>query len=146
MSVPFGTRKKKIMGTNYYVRVPVLKCPHCGHDTPEGFEDFHIGKDSSGWEFSFQGYKNHPTMPEISSINDWITFLDAKKIVDEHNQEITVPEFIDLVKKSRGAWSVGREIKRPQNHFNYCLVHHSDMMGGMWLDADGWSFNAQDFF
>lgn len=133
------------MGTNYYVRVPVLKCPHCGGDTPEGFEDVHIGKLSGGWEFIFRGYKDDSTMPEISSIKDWLMFLDAKKIFDEYGVEYTITQFVDLVKDSRETWLVDGKVKHPQNHFKYCLEHHPRNMEDQWLDADGWSFNAREF-
>ena len=76
------------MGTNYYHRTNICKC--C-----DRYDEKHIGKNSMGWQFSFQGYKDDES-PNIESFKHWKKVLQEGKIFDEYDKEISVNEFISL--------------------------------------------------
>ena len=57
------------MGTNYYVAKNLCEC--CNRYD----EEYHIGKASYGWAFSFQGYRAE----RLVSWRAWKEFLKDKK-------------------------------------------------------------------
>jgi len=71
------------MGTNYYVSRPACKTP-CDHCT-EGREEIHLGKSSSGWEFTFRGQSE---FSPGSYLDDWITLALSGDIKDEYGTEV----------------------------------------------------------
>ena len=76
------------MGTNYYTKTK--KCKECGHK-PEGI---HLGKSSSGWQFSFQ-YNGGQYYKNIEEMKLW---LQDKEIEDEYGRNISQEEFWEMIK------------------------------------------------
>jgi len=84
------------MGTNYYLLKDV--CKHCGR----GDDKIHLGKCSSGWAFTFRGYReNDPNNGidgvKVECIEDWLNLIrhtPNSKIVDEYGREENQEDFI----------------------------------------------------
>jgi len=122
------------MGTNFYHRYNI--CSEC-----ERYDERHIGKRSSGWQFSFRGYNDDEGKPIIASWQDWknvLTGLKQGKIFDEYRKEIEVSEFIEMVEKTKGK----------QNHYDY--LRESPNYGpaylkDLWKDEEGWDFSSTEF-
>jgi hypothetical protein len=122
------------MGTNYYLMVNV--CPTCKH--PEN--QYHIGKSSMGWSFTFQALKGYesPTGAPINSAKDWRDAMSMKingkrvRIMSEYKRPISAKKF----------WEMVDEKKQGKNH-------HTETTGGprqlwkddrSWIDAEGHAF------
>jgi hypothetical protein len=121
------------MGTNYYQRTDICEC--CNR-----YKEKHIGKNSMGWQFSFQGYTSYDDNPKIKSFEDWKRELQADgKIFDEYGRELTFEEFVELVESKN---------KAPNNHYDYCKKEAAnrgyDMLND-WKDDEGYSFSGADF-
>jgi len=71
------------MGTNYYVKDNICKC--C-----ERHDLIHIGKNSAGWVFIFNGMN-------ITTVKKWSKYLAKKTIIDEYGKEMTFLEFWDKI-------------------------------------------------
>lgn len=110
------------MGTNYYLRRGV--CHACGH--PE--KEYHIGKSSCGWRFTFQAYNDTWDGFVATSAKDWKRETKDGVIADEYGRALPYGEFWDLVKK-----------KRKEK-----LDHLEETRDGF-HDPDGHSFIAGDF-
>lgn len=95
------------MGTNYYhEKEPLnahrcagcsgaLHCPKC-----DGEPRVHIGKSSVGWTFSF-----HAT-DTIRSYVGWLEALaSGGRIVDEYGREVSLRDFVTMVRQKRSARS-----------------------------------------
>ena len=123
------------MGTNYYVIKN--KCPHCERCD----EEYHIGKASYGWAFSFQGY---PYM-KLTSWRQWKEFLKDQQIQDEYGKAVSYEDFVKMVEEYKSPTFV-----RPDGHKN---VSHNDegrRKGWFnperdWDDEDGYSFTTVEF-
>lgn len=76
------------MGTNYYVEEQE-PCKCCGRP----YEDLHIGKSSGGWCFSLH------VIPErgLNDLDDWINFLEGKKIFNEYGEKILLANLISEI-------------------------------------------------
>ena len=100
------------MGTNYYQRTDI--CPCCNR-----YKEKHIGKNSGGWDFTFQGYNFVESQPKISSWEDWKRELkDNGKIFDEYGRELSFDEFVAFVEENHN----GSFKDRPNlNHYDYCV-------------------------
>ena len=61
------------MGTNYYVATNHCEC--CNRYD----EEYHIGKSSLGWAFTFQGYP----ADQLTGWKHWKQFLKDQQIRDE---------------------------------------------------------------
>lgn len=121
-----------VMGTNYYWHIPGNPCSACGHDADKG--DYHIGKSSAGWTFSFHA------VPElgVASYRDWLRTFAASphgKIVDEYGREHSVADFVVLVEGKRDG----------KNHTQYVRAEHTAFSDDCYLDGDGHSFSRGDF-
>jgi hypothetical protein len=122
------------MGTNFYHRYNI--CSEC-----ERHDERHIGKRSSGWQFSFRGYNDDEGRLIIASWQDWknvLTGLKQGKIFDEYRKEIEVSEFIEMVEKTKGK----------QNHYDYLRKspHYGpSYLSDMWKDSEGWDFTSGEF-
>ena len=117
------------MGTNYYQRTDICEC--C-----KRFKQRHIGKNSMGWQFSFQGYSGFEDNPKIKSFEDWKRELQADgKIFDEYGRELTFEEFVELVEKSQ---------TEKLNHYDWCHKQGYDM-GNDWKDPEEYAFGFRDF-
>ena len=125
------------MGTNYYVASDHCKC--CDRYD----EDYHIGKSSLGWAFSFRGYR-----PErLVSWAAWKEFLRDKVIMNEYGERIDYDWFVDHVenykspsyvdpsgRKNRLHNEAGRNDKYPWFNAEYD-----------WDDDQGYSFSSREF-
>ncbi len=85
------------MGTNYYA---VKKKPTIS-------EPLHIGKSSVGWKFLFHEINKYNSFDcdlEIHTFEQWKNFLennDEIVILNEYDEEISVKEFLNLVKEKQ---------------------------------------------
>lgn len=121
------------MGTNYYHRTDICEC--CNR-----YKEKHIGKNSMGWQFSFQGYMGYEENPKIQSFEDWKRELLADgKIFDEYGKEFSLKEFVDLVESKKTA---------PNHHYDYCMKHSAVRgydMSNDWKDDNGHAFTSSEF-
>ena len=92
------------MGTNYYTASNY--CDHC----KQYKEDLHIGKDSYGWCFSFQGYKHI----RLTSWKEWKEYLKEQIIVNEYGEIVKYEDFVSLIEN----------IKHPKSEGS--KYHHND--------------------
>ena len=128
------------MGTNYYIATNHCEC--CNRFD----RDYHIGKSSYGWSFSFQGYR-----PErLVSWQAWKEFLKNQIIVDEYGKRIDYDWFVKFIEgyKSPGYY-------RNDGHKN--LQHNDegrkpDRSGLTWYNAEfdwndpeGYAFCSREF-
>lgn len=122
------------MGTNYYLRKNICAC--C-----DRYDKLHIGKSSSGWSFSFRGYRKQyddDDIEEIKSFSDWKEQfkVEGVKIFNEYGDEVTLQYLFELIESKRGG----------QNHTTYCKIHHPrHAEADCWLDDEGNSFDDQEF-
>jgi len=125
------------MGTNYYHRTDI--CDSC-----DRYNERHIGKDSAGWQFGFQGYEaDEDGGKEIKSWEDWyleLTRLDGK-IFDENGQEYGFKGFCELVEYTLNGKFHGKPNK---NHYDYC-VEEGHNIDTDWKDEEGYAFTLADF-
>jgi hypothetical protein len=128
------------MGTNYYVATNVCEC--CARYD----EEYHIGKSSRGWAFSFRGYRSE----RLVSWQDWKRFLQDKTIMNEYGERVDYDWFVHYVETEKQVGHV-----REDGHSN--LVHNEEgrkpnSSGGSWFnpqydwdDAEGYSFSSREF-
>lgn len=136
------------MGTNYYIRYNICDC--C-----DRYEEFHIGKSSYGWQFSFQEINSGNEINlkdldpktmlldaddyvELKSFQDWKSFIEkyvidfeTAKIYDEYDEEIEPQTFFDMVRD--------KQTTENKNH----TVEVNDEYS--YLDSEGYSFSKGDF-
>jgi len=114
------------MGTNYYFK--------------KGDELLHIGKSSSGWSFSFRGYRGLG----IKSEKDWENMFSKNpdgKIIDEYGREVTKKNFWNLVESKRDGKNHAAECLREDNELN-----RNNAISHCWFDDEtGSSFCDIDF-
>ena len=128
------------MGTNYYVASNVCEC--CNRYD----EEYHIGKSSYGWAFSFRGYR-----PErLVSWSAWKEFLRDKAIMDEYGDRVDYSEFVRMIETEKAPGYI-RENGRPN------MVHNEvgrtpNKNGWSWFDPEydwdddaGYSFCSREF-
>ena len=117
------------MGTNYYVRKNHCEC--CGRSDRE----YHIGKSSYGWAFTFQGY---PWM-HLTSWQQWKEFLKDQDIVNEYEDTVSYDKFVEMVETYKAPGYV-----REDGHVN---LRHNDQYKSErdWTDDDGYSFTTTEF-
>lgn len=125
------------MGTNYYVTKN--KCECCKRYD----EEYHIGKSSHGWAFTFQGY---PWI-KLDSWKQWREFLKDQEITDEYGEKISYEDFCAMVETYKSPGYV-----RPDGHKN--MSHNEQGKVGSrpyyrpdydWDDEDGYSFTVTEF-
>ena len=125
------------MGTNYYVVKNVCEC--CNRYD----EEYHIGKSSGGWAFTFQGYR-----PErLVSWKQWKEFLKNQIIYDEYGERVPYAGFVFMVENYNSPNYIRDNGKKN-------LVHNEEGKKGErpwfnpeydWDDEDGYSFSAREF-
>ena len=128
------------MGTNYYVASNVCEC--CNRYDQE----YHIGKASHGWAFSFRGYRAE----RLVSWAAWKQFLRDKIIIDEYHLRVDYDWFVHMIETEKAPGYV-----REDGKLN--LVHNQqgrnpDKNGWKWFnpeydwdDDQGYSFGSRDF-
>ena len=130
------------MGTNYYVAKNLCEC--CNRYD----EEYHIGKSSYGWAFTFQGYPAE----RITSWKAWKEFLKNRIIMDEYGERQGYDAFVQMVETYKAPGYV-----REDGHKN--LTHNEQgKKGDMhprqqawfnpdydWDDESGYSFTSREF-
>ena len=125
------------MGTNYYVAKNLCEC--CNRYDQE----YHIGKSSGGWAFSFRGYPAE----RLTSWQAWKLFLRDQIIMDEYGERQAYTGFVNMIEtyKSPG-WidergyqnlqhnAQGKQAPRPW----FDPAHD-------WDDPQGYSFSDREF-
>ena len=119
------------MGTNYYIRHGKKNCECCDSKIDNML---HIGKNSYGWEFSFQGYREL----KLNSFSDWREFLDNshEEIVDEYDCVVLREEFFSIVTRSK--------IMENKNHYLECVKDGMSYQDSC-LDDEGYSISYTEF-
>lgn len=128
------------MGTNYYIAKNYCEC--CDRYD----EEYHIGKASSGWAFTFRGYKAE----RLVSWQAWKQFIKDKMIVDEYGERINPDWFVGLIEgfkspgyvnpNGRKNLSHNEEIKKPNSYGMTWFNPEYD-----WDDDEGYSFSSREF-
>lgn len=130
------------MGTNYYFRYNI--CSHCGR-----YDSLHIGKNSYGWQFTFQALDEFFDAPfldgkvtlQVNSFLEWKEIIEryvvkekTAKIYNEYGDVISVQDFYDIIEKSKGE----------KNHRDYMLQERK-YDETSFKDSDGNAFINVDF-
>lgn len=128
------------MGTNYYVVDNVCEC--CKRYDVK----YHIGKKSSGWAFSFSGYK----YDGLTSWQKWKEYLADKTIRDEYGYIVPFDEFVKLIEKFGHPNYVWKNARHPNGHKNFVRNEEARKDGWFnpeldWDDPEGYSFSSREF-
>lgn len=125
------------MGTNYYVAKDHCEC--CDRYD----EEYHIGKSSMGWAFTFQGY---PAV-RLTSWKQWKEFLKGQMIKDEYGDTMPYEEFVEMIETYKSPHHI-----YPDGRKNFS--HNEQGKNGPrpyfnpeydWDDEDGYSFTSRQF-
>ena len=128
------------MGTNYYVAKNLCEC--CNRYDRE----YHIGKSSYGWSFSFHGYRAE----RLVSWRAWKEFLKNQIIMDEYGERVDYAWFVQNIENEKAPGFV-----RPDGNKN--LQHNAEgrkpnPSGYTWFnpeydwdDEGGYSFSSREF-
>lgn len=125
------------MGTNYYVAKNLCDC--CNRYD----EEYHIGKSSYGWAFSFQGYK-----PErLVSWQAWKEFLKDKIIMDEYGERINYDWFVNLIETYKSPDYVHEDGRQNLQHNKEGKTNERPWFNPEydWDDDQGYSFCSREF-
>ena len=125
------------MGTNYYVTKNHCEC--CDRYD----EEYHIGKSSHGWSFSFQGYPWN----KLTSWRAWKTFLKDQQIRDEYGETISYEDFCNMVETYKAPGYVRQDGHRNLQHNEQGKLGPRPWFNGEsdWDDEDGYSFCSREF-
>ena len=126
------------MGTNYYVAKNFCEC--CNRYD----EEYHIGKDSYGWAFTFQGYK----YDHLTSWKRWKEFLKDQIIMNEYGERMDYESFVDLVENWKSPNYVNPSTGRKNQVHNDCGRNDKYPWFNPeydWDDEDGYSFTSKEF-
>jgi hypothetical protein len=125
------------MGTNYYVAKN--KCDCCKRVDHE----YHIGKSSYGWAFSFQGYKWN----NLTSWKQWKEFLKNQQIIDEYGDDVSYEEFVTMVETYKAPGFVREDGHVNLQHNNQGKIDNRPWFNPEydWDDEDGYSFTSREF-
>ena len=125
------------MSTNYYFKKGKTKCECCNSITDK---EYHIGKKSPDWEFSFQG---HPDL-DIHSFSDYNLFFTENniEICNEYNEQILWKDLRSIILQSKLLNNTinnkNQTIEVRKNYPNYTSKEY-------FLDEDGYSFTYIEF-
>ena len=124
------------MGTNYYVRKNHCEC--CNRSDHE----YHIGKSSYGWAFSFQGYPWN----KLDSWQAWKAFLADQVIVDEYKEVVSYDDFVTMVETYKSPQFISlTNGKKNLSHIDECKRTGYYSSEHDWQDEDGYSFTDREF-
>ena len=105
-------------------------------------EEYHIGKASGGWAFSFQGYPWN----KLTSWKDWKEFLKDQQIVDEYGEEMRYNEFVEMVETFKSPTYINsRTGKQNLSQFGESKKNGYFDIERDWIDEQGHSFTAVEF-
>lgn len=149
------------MGTCYFVALNHCEC--CNRSNK-----IHIGKDSYGWSFNFQGYSGEygyieddnnesievPVDLELKSWKQWKEYLKGKLIVDEYGEYQDYEEFVSYIEgyKSPGCCLENgnpnkdhiTEVLNDPRYSGYTWEEYNNPEEH-WHDEDGYSFSKRYF-
>lgn len=123
------------MGTNYYVIKD--KCECCKRSTRE----YHIGKSSGGWAFSFQGYPWN----KLTSWKAWKEFLKDQPIEDEYGDPVSYDDFVKMVEQYKAPGFCNETGRVNLQHNDECKKSGWFNPEMDWDDEDGYSFTTREF-
>ena len=127
------------MGTNYYVATNHCEC--CDRYD----EEYHIGKSSMGWAFSFHGYPAE----RLVSWAAWKEFLKDKIIMDEYHERIDYDWFVNMIETYKAPGYVNPQTGRKNQQRNDAMKNDKYYFGFdpdmEWDDEDGYSFSSREF-
>ncbi len=123
------------MGTNYYVAKNNCEC--CNRYD----EEYHIGKSSWGWAFTFQGYPAE----RLISWQDWKEFLKHNTIKDEYGDTIDYDDFVELIETFKSPNYVREDGHRNLQHNDEGRAKAYFNPQYDWDDADGYAFTSREF-
>lgn len=125
------------MGTNYYVAKNLCEC--CNRYD----EEYHIGKASYGWTFSFQGYRAE----RLVSWRAWKEFLKDKVIVDEYGERTNYDWFVDYIEGNKSPGYVREDGHKNLQHNEQGRIDKRPWFNpeNDWDDEDGYAFCAREF-
>jgi hypothetical protein len=123
------------MGTNYYVIKD--KCECCKRSTRE----YHIGKSSSGWAFSFQGYPWN----KLTSWKAWKSFLADQAIEDEYGEPVSYFDFVSMVESYKAPGFCNENGRTNLQHNDEGRKKGWFDPAIDWDDEDGYSFTKREF-
>jgi len=123
------------MGTNYYVIKDHCQC--CGRSDRE----YHIGKSSHGWAFTFQGYQ----LNKLDSWKQWKAFLLDQHIQDEYGDAVPYETFCDMVETYKSPSFHLASGAKNLSHRDECKRTGDFNAKHDWEDADGYSFTDMEF-
>ena len=121
------------MSTNYYFTKGKTECSCCGSTIDK---EYHIGKKSYGWEFSFQGYKDL----NLNSFIDYDNFFETHiiRIYNEYNEDVLWEDLRSVVLQSKILTNKNQTVEVKQNY-------SSSISREYFLDEDDFSFTYTDF-
>jgi hypothetical protein len=131
------------MGTNYYVAKN--KCDCCSrYDT-----EYHIGKSSWGWAFTFQGYK----YDNLISWKLWKEYLwqaiftHGRHIVDEYGDFIDYDDFVKMIETVKSPNYVREDGHKNKTHNEEGKKNKMPWFNPEydWDDEDGYAFTSKEF-
>jgi hypothetical protein len=125
------------VGTNYYVAKNLCEC--CNRYD----EEYHIGKSSYGWTFSFQGYRAE----RLVSWRAWKEFLKDKIIIDEYGERTNYDWFVDYIEGNKSPGYVREDGHKNLQHNEQGKIDKRPWFNpeNDWDDEDGYAFCAREF-
>lgn len=124
------------MSTNYYVITNECEC--C-----KRYDEQHIGKSSVGWEFTFRGYQG-----ELTSWDQWKSYLIGKTIRDEYSESVSYQDFVDMVEGPKSPGFVNPTTGRKNLSHNDAGKNDKYPWFNPeydWYDNLGYSFSEREF-
>ena len=125
------------MGTNYYVAKNLCEC--CDrYDT-----EYHIGKSSGGWAFTFKGY----SAERLTSWKAWKAFLKDQIIMDEYHERIDYDWFVQYIEGVKAPNFVDERGHKNLQHNDHGKKDKYPWFDPEynWDDEDGYSFSMREF-
>ena len=125
------------MGTNYYVAKNLCEC--CNRYD----EEYHIGKSSYGWAFSFQGYREE----RLVSWKAWKEFLKDKIIMDEYGERKNYDWFVEMVETYKAPGYMHEDGRVNLQHNQQGKIDNRPWFNPEydWDDEDGYAFCSREF-
>lgn len=127
------------MGTNYYVATNICRC--CDRYD----EEYHIGKSSMGWAFSFRGYPSD----ELVSWKQWKEFLKDKIIMDEYRERVYYDAFVKMIETYKAPGYINPQTGKKNLQRNDAIKKDKYFYGhdpdSEWDDEDGYAFSSREF-
>jgi hypothetical protein len=125
------------VGTNYYVAKNLCEC--CNRYD----EEYHIGKASYGWAFSFQGYRAE----RLVSWRAWKEFLKDKIIIDEYGERTNYDWFVNYIEEQKSPGYVREDGHKNLQHNEQGRIDKRPWFNPEydWDDEDGYAFCSRWF-